>query len=718
MDDLSAGERLPAGTEYVCPMDPEVLQDHPGACPVCGMALEPRVPRLEEPENPELTDMKRRLRASLALSLPLVALSMDEMITGGALRGLFPGRSFVWIQPALAAPVVLWAGYPFFQRGWTSVVRRKLNMFTLIAMGTGTAFFYSLVAALVPEAFPASFHGAMGQPALYFEAAAVITTLVLLGQVLELRARSRTGAAIKALLGLAPRHARLVRPDGGEEDIPIGAVRAGDLLRVRPGEKIPVDGLVREGLSSVDESMITGEPIPVEKQPGSKVTGGTVNGTGTFIMRAERVGSDTLLSRIVQTVSEAQRSRAPIQRTADAVSSWFVPAVAAISLVTFLLWAFFGPQPRLAFALVNAVAVLIIACPCALGLATPMSIMVGAGRGATAGVLVKKAEALETLEKIDTLVFDKTGTLTEGKPRLSAVEVSEPFSKEEMLRLAAGLERGSEHPLAAAITAGAEERGLRLPSPESFTARPGAGVVGTVEGREVAVGNLSLFGSGSGGPSGMLLRRAEELRRKGQTAVFVLVDGKAAGIVAVEDPLKPTTRDAVRVLQQSGLKLVMATGDSRTTAENVARELGIEQVVAEVLPQQKGDIIRDLQREGRVVAMAGDGVNDAPALALAQVGIAMGTGSDVAIHSAGITLLRGDLKGIVDARKLSAAVMRNIRQNLFFAFVYNALCIPLAAGLLYPVFGLLLDPMAAAAAMTLSSVSVIGNALRLRNLPL
>jgi Cu+-exporting ATPase len=707
-----------AGVEYVCPMDPEVVQDHPGACPVCGMALEPRIPQLEERENPDLTDMRRRFWWGLSLTIPIIILAMDDMITGSRLHQMLPGRSLVWLQLVLSAPVVLWSGWPFFQRGWRSVVNRSLNMFTLIAMGTGAAFFYSALATLVPGIFPLSFRGADGQPAAYFEAAAAIITLVLLGQVLELRARGQTSSAIKSLLGLAPKSARMVRHDGREEDVPVSLVKPGDRLRVRPGEKIPVDGTVLEGSSSVDESMVTGEPIPVEKFTGSPVTGGTVNGTGGFIMRAERVGSDTLIAQIVRIVSEAQRSRAPIQRLADRVSSYFVPAVALASLATFLVWAFFGPAPRLAHALVNAVAVLIIACPCALGLATPMSIMVGTGRGARAGVLIKKAEALETMEKVNTLVFDKTGTLTEGKPRLASVVAAAPWNEDQLLRLAASLEKGSEHPLSGAITAAAREKGLALVDPRDFDSQPGKGVTGIVDGHQVAVGNMSILGPTASGPSGTLLHHAEELRRDGRTVVFVAVDHRSSGLLAVEDPLKQTTVEAVEYLQRSGLRLVMVTGDDRTTAESVARRLNIDEVRAEVLPQEKGQIVRQLQAEGRVVAMAGDGVNDAPALAQAHVGIAMGTGADVAIHSAGVTLLKGDLRGIVRAYKLSLATMRNIRQNLFFAFVYNTLGIPLAAGVFYPLFGLLLSPMVAAMAMTFSSVSVISNALRLRNLQL
>jgi len=707
------------GVEYTCPMDPEVVQNHPGSCPVCGMALEPRTPQLEEEENPELADMKRRFQVSLCLTVPIMLLAMDDVLTGARLHQLLPGRSLIWLQLMLASPVVLWGGWPFFQRGWRSLVARRLNMFTLIALGTGTAYFYSLLASLLPGVFPPSFYGHDGRPAVYFEAAAAIITLVLLGQVLELRARSRTGAAIRSLLGLAPKTARLLQAGGGEADIPIGDVRPGFKLRVRPGEKVPVDGIVLEGSSPVDESMLTGEPIPAEKLPGSPVTAGTVNGTGSFVMRAERVGGDTLLAQIVRTVSEAQRSRAPIQRIADTVSGYFVPAVAAAAVVTFLAWALWGPPPRLAYALVNAVAVLIIACPCALGLATPMSIMVGTGRGATAGVLIKKAEALEVLEKVDTLVFDKTGTLTQGRPRLALVHALEPRTDAEILRLAASLERASEHPLASAITAGARERGVPLADVKDFSAAPGKGVAGTVDGHRVEVGSFAFLAhAGDTSAVGELLRRAEKLQRDGKTVVFVAIDHVPAGLFAVEDPLKQTTPETVRALQESGMHLVMVTGDNRTTADSVARTLNIDEVRAEVLPTQKGQMVKELQASGHTVAMAGDGVNDAPALAQAHVGIAMGTGADVAIHTAGITLVKGDLRGILRARKLSNATMRNIRQNLFFAFVYNALGIPLAAGVLYPWFGWLLSPMIAAAAMTFSSVSVISNALRLRRLEL
>jgi Cu+-exporting ATPase len=624
----------------------------------------------------------------------------------------FSGKFAVWIQLALSTPVVLWGGWPFFERAWASVVHRSPNMFTLIAMGTGTAYFYSLIAAIFPSIFPDSFRGRGGEVAVYFEPAAVITTLVLLGQVLELRARSRTSSAIRALLGLAPRTARLVRDGGAEEDIALDHVKLGDRLRVRPGEKVPVDGIVIEGSGTVDESMVTGEPMPVEKLAGDKVTGGTVNTAGSFIMRAERVGSDTLLAQIVRMVSEAQRSRAPIQGVADTVSAYFVPTVILIAVITFVVWALAGPEPRMAYALVNAVAVLIIACPCALGLATPMSVMVGTGRGAMAGVLIRNAEALEILEKVDTVVVDKTGTLTEGKPQVVAVVAER--NESDMIRYAASLERASEHPLAAAVVRSAKERGLEIPKAGEFRSLAGKGVTGTVDGHAVVVGNAALLSELQIDVSA-LAERPEELRRDGQTAIFVAIDGRVAGLLGIADPIKPSTPEAIRALHQEGIRVVMVTGDSRTTAENVARKLGIDEVEAEVLPDRKAELIKRLQSEGRIVAMAGDGINDAPALAQAQVGIAMGSGTDVAMESAGITLVQGDLRGIVRARKLSRATMGNIRQNLFFAFVYNTVGVPVAAGVLYPVFGLLLSPMIASAAMTFSSVSVITNALRLRN---
>jgi Cu+-exporting ATPase len=705
----------PARGRYTCPMHPEIVRDGPGPCPLCGMALEPMDASAVPEENAELRDMERRFRVSLVLTLPAFALAMGEMLPGAPLAHAL-GRGAAWIQLALTTPVVLWGGLPFFQRGLASL-RTRLNMFTLIALGTGAAFAYSTLATLAPGLFPASFRGHGGQVAVYYEAAAVIVTLVLLGQVLELRARSRTGAAIRALLGLAPRTARQVAPDGREEDVALDAVRVGDRLRVRPGEKVPVDGVLLEGRSSVDESMVTGEPLPVEKGPGERVIGATVNGSGSFVMQAERVGSETLLARIVQLVSEAQRSRAPIQRLADRVAAWFVPAVMAAAVATFAVWAWLGPEPRLAHALVNAVAVLIIACPCALGLATPMSIMVASGRAAGAGVLFRDAEAIEVLRSVDTLVVDKTGTLTEGRPALAEVVARGGLSEDELLRLAASLERGSEHPLAAALVRGAQERGLALAEAERFEARPGRGVVGAVLGRAVALGNHSLLAELGLAP-GPLAERADALRAAGRSAAFVAVDGRAAGLVAVADPVKASTPEAIRALHGEGLRIVMLTGDSRVTAEAVARELGLDEVVAEVLPEQKAEVVRRLQAEGRVVAMAGDGVNDAPALAQAEVGIAMGTGTDVALESAGVTLVKGDLRGIVRARRLSRATLRNIRQNLAFAFGYNALGVPVAAGVLYPAFGLLLSPMIAAAAMSLSSVSVIGNALRLRRVGL
>jgi Cu+-exporting ATPase len=714
---------------YTCPMHPEVVRDGPGTCPICGMALEPRTASVADEANPELVLMTRRFWVCLALTLPVFLLAMSDMIPGQPLQHAFSARLLSLAQLALASPVVLWGGWPFFERGWASLVNRHLNMFTLIALGTGTAYVYSLVAVLIPGSFPQSFRGAGGEVPVYFEASAVITTLVLLGQVLELRARAQTSSAIRGLLGLAPKTARVVRDDGSEMDVPLDRLAVGDRVRVRPGEKVATDGVIVEGSSSIDESLVTGEPIPVEKQTGDRVTGGTVNGSGSFLMRAERVGRDTLLARIVQLVSEAQRSRAPIQRLADVVSSYFVPAVVLISVLTFVIWASVGPQPRLAYALVNAVAVLIIACPCALGLATPMSIMVGTGRGAQAGVLIKNAEALEVLEKVDTLVVDKTGTLTEGKPRLASIHPQPGWDVEEVLRLAATLERGSEHPLAAAIVAGAlervhhpsipssERRGGELGEAQEFRSFPGEGVTGEVEGKSVALGNHRLF-ERLKIDLAALDAKAAELRGEGQTVVFVAVDGIACGLLAVTDPIKPSAPEALRALRQDGIRVVMLTGDTRRTALAVARELGIDEVEGEVLPEAKGKVIQRLQAEGRVVAMAGDGVNDAPSLALAQVGIAMGTGTDVAIESAGITLVKGDLRGIVRARRLSKGTMRNIRQNLFFALVYNSLGVPLAAGVLYPFLGLLLSPMVAAAAMTFSSVSVISNALRLRRLQL
>ena len=708
---------LPTRTEYVCPMHPEIVRAEPGACPICGMALEPRTVTVEEEVNPELVNMSRRFWVSLVLTAPILALAMSDMIPGNPLRGVLPRHRVMWIEFALSSLVVLWGGWPFFHRGWTSIVNRSLNMFTLIATGTGTAYLYSAVATLFPSLFPDSFRGHGGEVPVYFEAAAAITTLVLLGQVLELRARSRTSSAIKALLGLAPKTARLLRDDDTEVDVALDRVQRGDRLRVRPGEKVPVDGKVLEGSSSVDESMVTGEPIPVEKKPGDSVTGGTINGTGGFVMRAERVGSETLLAQIVRMVSEAQRSRAPIQRLADSVSSYFVPAVVLAAVITFIVWALVGPEPRMVYALVNAVAVLIIACPCALGLATPMSIMVGTGRGATAGVLIKNAEALEELEKVDTLVVDKTGTLTEGKPRLTSLLALPGQSEAELLRLAASLARASEHPLSAAIAAGAQAKGLELLEAQDFRSLTGRGLVGKVGGRAMVIGNLKLFDD-LGIDVGPLREKAEQLRKDGQTVMFVAIEGRVAGLLAVSDPLKESTYEAIRMLHEEGIRIVMLTGDSRTTAEAVAHELGIDEVEAEVLPEQKGEVVKRFQAQGRVVAMAGDGINDAPALAQAHVGIAMGTGTDVAMESAGITLIKGDLRGIARARRLSRATMRNIRQNLFFAFIYNSLGVPIAAGVLYPLFGLLLSPIFASAAMTFSSVSVVSNALRLRKITL
>jgi Cu+-exporting ATPase len=704
-------------TEYVCPMHPEIVRDAPGACPICGMALEPRTITLDEERNPELADMTRRFWVGVALSAPVLILAMSDMIPGRPLHGIVSPRTATWIQFILSTPVVLWCGWPFFQRAWSSIVNRSLNMFTLIGIGVGTAYGYSVVAALLPNLFPDSFRGHGGEVAVYFEAAAVITTLVLLGQVLELRARSRTSIAIKALLGLAPKTARLIQKGGTEQDVPVEQVKAGDLLRVRPGEKVPVDGVVVEGESSVDESMVTGESIPVEKTKGSRVIAGTVNGTGGFVLRAERVGSETLLAQIVRMVSEAQRSRAPIQRLADVVSAYFVPIVVAVAVVTFVIWSILGPEPRLAYALVNAVAVLIIACPCALGLATPMSIMVGIGGGASAGILIKNAEALELLEKVDTLVVDKTGTLTEGKPRLASVLVPDGGSDSEVLRLAASIEKASEHPLADAIVVGAQERKLQLADPLGFQSFSGKGIVAAVEGKTVALGNIKLLEQLNIAP-GALLDRAEQLRSEGQTVMFVVIEKEPAGLIVVADPIKQSTYEAIRLLHADGIRIVMLTGDSRTTAEAVARKLGIDEVHAEVLPQQKSEIVRELQARGRIVAMAGDGINDAPALAQAHVGIAMGTGTDVAIESAAVTLVKGDLRRIVTARRLSQATMRNIRQNLFFAFIYNIMGVPVAAGILYPFFGLLLSPMIASAAMTFSSVSVITNALRLNKVSL
>ena len=705
-----AGPPAPAKVEWTCPMHPEIVRDAPGACPICGMALEPRTVVAEEGDSAELRDMTRRFWVSAGLTAPIVLLAMGEMLPG---HGLVPARAQVLVQLALATPVCLWAAWPFFVRAGQSVLRRSLNMFTLIGLGVAVAYGYSVVAALAPGSFPASFRAMNGQVGVYFEAAAVIVTLILLGQVLELRARSRTGAAIRKLLGLAAKSARRIAADGAEEDVPLEAVQVGDRLRVRPGEKVPVDGVVLEGHGFIDESMVTGEPIPVEKRAGDRVVGSTLNGTGALVIRAEKIGADTLLARIVAMVAEAQRTRAPIQRLADRVSAIFVPIVIAVAALAFAVWASVGPAPRMAYALINAVAVLIIACPCALGLATPMSIMVAAGKGASMGVLFKNAEAIEGLRAVDTLVVDKTGTLTEGRPALAAVVAAPWLAEAELLRLAASLERGSEHPLAAAIVQGAAARGIALRDAEGFASITGKGVTGVVDGRRVALGNLALL-QDLGVAPGSLAARAEELRAEGHTAMFVAIDGAIAGVVSVADPIKASTPEAIAALHAEGLRIVMLTGDSRTTAEAVARRLGIDEVVAEVLPDQKAEAVARMQAQGKIVAMAGDGINDAPALARAQVGIAMGTGTDVAMESAGVTLVKGDLRGIVRARRLSRATIRNIRQNLFFAFVYNAAGVPIAAGVLYPAFGVLLDPMFAAAAMSLSSVSVIANALRLR----
>jgi Cu+-exporting ATPase len=712
---VSPAPHPPAKTEsnitYTCPMHPEIVRDAPGSCPICGMALEPRQVTAED-INPELADMTRRLWISVALAVPMLALMVSAFLPSMPMQHLFSASAWAWIEFALATPVVLWCGLPFFIRGWQSVVHRSLNMFTLIALGTGSAYLYSVFATVVPQIFPASFRGTAGQIDVYFEPAAVIVALVLLGQVMELRARSQTSSAIRALLGLAPKTAKRLDDKGGEADVPLEQVQVGDRLRVRPGEKVPVDGTVLEGHSSLDESMISGEPIPVEKDKDAKVTAGTVNGTGGFIMRAERVGADTLLSQIVKMVSEAQRSRAPIQRLADQVSSYFVPAVIVAAVVTFAVWFFIGPQPRFAHALVNAVSVLIVACPCALGLATPMAIMVGTGRGARAGILIRNAEALEIFGKVDTLIIDKTGTLTEGKPTLSSVIPQPGFEESDLLQLVASLERSSEHPLAAAIVKGAEVKKLSLADVVGFNSTTGKGVKGTVSGKQVAVGNAELFSDLSVDPA-PLLDRAEALRKEGQTVMLVAVDGKAAGLVGVSDPIKESTPDAIRELREAGLTIIMVTGDNATTAKAVADKLGIE-FYADVLPQKKAEVVKERQKTGSVIAMAGDGVNDAPALAQADIGIAMGTGTDVAMEAGGITLLKGDLRGILRARHLSKSTMRNIRENLFFAFVYNAVGVPLAAGVLFPAFGLLLNPMIAAAAMSFSSVSVIANALRLR----
>ena len=704
--------------EYTCPMHPQVARSAPGNCPICGMTLEPRTAAAEVTENPELASMTRRFWVSALLTLPIVVLAMSDAIPGHHSQHALSSRAISWLELALATPAVIWCGWPFYQRGWESIANRSLNMFTLIALGTGTAYLFSVAAVLFPGAFPASFRDSTGNVPAYFEVAAAITTLVLLGQVLELRARSQTSSAIQSLLQMAPKTARLVsKSETGkatEEDIPIEQVSVGDILRVRPGERIPVDGVVVEGSSAVDESMVTGEPIAVEKTASSRVVAGTVNGTGSFLMRAERVGAETLLAHIVRMVGEAQRTRAPIQRLADVVASYFVPAVVLAAVITFGAWSLWGPAPRFAHGLVNAVAVLIIACPCALGLATPMAIMVGTGRGASSGVLIKNAEALETLEKVDTLVIDKTGTLTVGKPRLETIEAASGESEDEILRLAASLERASEHPLAAAIVGAARVQNIELDSVDGFLALPGKGVEGSVQGKKIALGNPALFDE-LRIPIDAWWERIEALRREGKTVTLLAVDGRIAGILAVADPLRPSAGDAVSQLHRSGIRIVMATGDSRATAEYVAKQLGIDDVFAEILPAAKAEIVKKLQAQGHIVAMAGDGINDAPALAQANVGIAMGTGTDVAIESADIAILQGDIRGIARARNLSRATMSNIRENLFFAFVYNALGVPIAAGVLYPVFGLLLNPIIAGAAMTFSSVSVIANALRLRH---
>jgi Cu+-exporting ATPase len=699
--------------KYTCPMHPQIIRNGPGSCPICGMALEPVTVSLDQEENPELKDMSRRFWIAVVLTIPVLTLGMSELIPGQPVQRLLPMSMLQWVQLIFASPVVLWAGLPFFVRAWESIVNRSLNMFTLIGLGVGVGYLFSLIAVAVPGVFPASFRDQEGNVPVYFEAAAVIVTLVLLGQVLELRARSQTGAAIKELLGLAPKTARRISENGQEEDVSLDHVRVGDRLRVRPGEKVPVDGVVLEGSSAVDESMITGEPIPVEKHAKDRVVGATVNGTGSFVMRAERVGSETLLAQIVQMVADAQRSRAPIQRLADVVSGYFVPAVVIIAVITLIVWGVWGPEPRMAHGLVNAVAVLIIACPCALGLATPMSIMVATGKAAQNGVLFRNAEAIEVMRKVNTLVVDKTGTLTEGKPKLESVITNETIDEQTLLRLAGSLERNSEHPLASAIVAGAQQRGVELVTAAGFKSITGKGVQGEIDGRRVSVGNRSLLEDFKL-DSGDLAAKAEALRANGQTIMFVVVDEKPVGLIGVADPIKETTPDAVQQLHAEGIRLVMLTGDSRTTAEAVARKLGIDEVVAEVLPDQKVDAVQRFQDAGRIVAMAGDGINDAPALAQAHVGIAMGTGTDVAMKSADVTLVKGDLRGIVRARVLSRATMGNIRQNLFFAFIYNSLGVPIAAGVLYPFFGILLSPMIAAAAMSFSSVSVIGNALRLR----
>ncbi len=699
---------------YTCPMHPEIRQNGPGNCPICGMALGLETITGEEGENPELIDMRKRFWIGLALTLPVFALEMGSHIFD--LHRYISGTLSNWVQLVLATPVVLWAGKPFFERGWASLKTRNLNMFTLIAMGTGVAWLYSIVATLAPGIFPEAFQQD-GAVAVYFEASAVITVLVLLGQVLELKAREQTGGAIRALLDLAPKTARRVNESGEDEDVPLDQIKVGDLIRVRPGEKVPLDGIVAEGQSAVDESMITGESMPVKKELQSKVIGGTMNQTGSFVMKAEHVGKDTMLSQIVHMVAEAQRSRAPIQRLADIVASWFVPVVILVAVLAFIIWSIYGPSPAFSYALIAAVSVLIIACPCALGLATPMSIMVGVGKGAQAGVLIKNAEALERLEKVDTLVIDKTGTLTEGKPTVTKIVTVNNFAKDDLLLLAASLEQNSEHPLAHAIVVAAKKKGLNLVAADEFDSPTGKGVIGKINGQDVVLGNVMLMEEKFINVSS-LSTQADELRSDGATVIFIAVDGQAAGILSIADPIKETTLDAIQQIQNLGIHIVMLTGDNRRTAEAVAKTLGIEAVEAEILPGDKGKIVKKLRDEGRIVAMAGDGTNDAPALAAADVGIAMGTGTDVAMESAGVTLLKGDLIGIVRARKLSVATMNNIRQNLFFAFIYNTAGVPIAAGILYPLFGILLSPIIAAAAMSLSSVSVIGNALRLRLLKL
>jgi Cu+-exporting ATPase len=708
---------LETKTEWTCPMHPEVVQDTPGSCPLCGMALEPRTITIDETENPELIDMTRRLIISVVLAIPVVFIAMHHMIPGFSLERWIKPEWLRVLEFLLATPVVLWGGWPFFVRGWQSIVNRSLNMFTLIGLGVTVAYSYSTVATFLPGIFPESFRDGTGRVGVYFEAAAVIITLVLLGQVLELKARGQTGAAIRALLGLAPKTARRIRADSSEEDVPLEQVQPGDTLRIRPGEKVPVDGFVIEGKSSLDESMITGEPIPVQKQPGDRIVGATVNGTGALVMKAERVGAETLLSQIVHMVAEAQRSRAPVQKLVDIVAVYFVWIVVSVAVITFIVWAWLGPEPRFAYALINAVAVLIIACPCALGLATPMSIMVATGKGATSGVLFKNAEAIEVMKKVNTLVVDKTGTLTVGKPKLIEVVPAQEWDKEIVLYYAASIERGSEHPLAAAIVAEAEARKIALTNVESFQSETGKGVTGQINTHAVALGNLKLI-SDSGFSPGELSEKAEQMRSEGQTVMFLFVDGKIAGLLGVADPIKETTPEAINLLHREGIRIIMLTGDSRTTAETVAKTLRIDEIVAEVLPDQKVEEIKRFQEEGHIVAMAGDGINDAPALAQAHVGIAMGTGTDVAMESAGVTLVKGDLSGIVRARQLSKLTMRNIKQNLFWAFAYNSVGVPIAAGILYPFFGILLSPMIAAAAMSFSSVSVIGNALRLRRVKL